>query len=219
MYLCWSAKGGSGTTVIAAALGLVLSHHRPTLLVDLGGDAPAALGMAEPSGPGVHEWLASPTADADALHRLAVPASDALTVLPCGAGDPAGSGSRWAQLAGALASFGTAHDSDVVIDAGSGVPPPALLATAQQRLLVIRPCYLALRRAIAQGAPATGVVLVHEPGRALTARDVSRTLGVPVVAEVHYDPAVARAVDAGLLASRLPRSLTHQLAQPLRAVA
>ena len=57
MYLCWSAKGGSGTTVIAAALGLVLSHHRPTLLVDLGGDAPAALGMAEPSGPGVHDWL------------------------------------------------------------------------------------------------------------------------------------------------------------------
>ncbi len=227
MYLCWSAKGGSGTTVIAAALGLVLSHHRPTLLVDLGGDAPAALGMAEPPGPGVHEWLASPTADADALHRLAVPASDALMVVPCGAGDQAsgqaggqaGVGSRWAQLAGALASLSTARDTEVVVDAGSGVPPPELLATAQHRLLVIRPCYLALRRAIAQGAPATGVVLVQEPGRALSARDVSRTLGVPVVAEVHYDPAVARAVDAGLLVSRLPRSLTHQLAQPLRAVA
>ena len=58
---------------------------------------------------------------------------------------------------------------------------------------------------------ASGIVLVHEPGRALTARDVERSLGAPVVAELHYDPAVARAVDAGLLAARLPRSLAHSL--------
>ncbi|MFZ2440837.1 MAG: hypothetical protein WAW51_00670, partial [Ilumatobacteraceae bacterium] len=62
MFLCWSAKGGSGTTVVSAALALVLSHRRPALLVDLAGDAPAALGIAEPAGPGVADWLASPTA-------------------------------------------------------------------------------------------------------------------------------------------------------------
>jgi hypothetical protein len=35
------------------------------------------------------------------------------------------------------------------------------------------------------------------------------------VAEVPYDPAIARAVDAGLLAGRLPRSIV----QPLTAAA
>ena len=53
----------------------------------------------------------------------------------------------------------------------------------------------------------SGVVLVTEAGRALQARDVAGVLGVPVVAEVAVEAAVARAVDAGLLAARLPRSL------------
>jgi hypothetical protein len=48
----------------------------------------------------------------------------------------------------------------------------------------------------------------------LSSDDVSTTIGAPVVAEVQLDPAVARQVDAGLLAGRLPRSL-----QPLRAAA
>ena len=34
---------------------------------------------------------------------------------------------------------------------------------------------------------------------------------MPVCAEVDLEPAVARAVDAGLLAARLPRSLAHAL--------
>ncbi len=214
MYLCWSVKGGSGTTVVAASLALVLSHRRPTLLVDLAGDAPAALGMGEPAGPGVADWLASPTADAGALGRLALPATATLHLLPCGS-RPTTAGSRWPQLAAALAQ----HESTVVVDAGTGTPDPALAAAATHRLLVARPCYLGLRRAVAGEVQPTGVVLVTEPGRALSARDVERALGVPVVAEVQYDPAVARAVDAGLLASRLPRPLAQQLQAPLREAA
>lgn len=219
MYLCWSAKGGCGTTVIAATLGLVLSHQRPTTLVDLAGDAPATLGIAEPTGPGVHDWLVSPSADTAALHRLAVSATDALALLPCGPPRPTADTpvARWAQLATSLSAL--AAEQAVVVDAGTGAPPAPLLAAAQRPLLVLRPCYLALRRAVAQATPASGVVLVHEPGRALKAVDVERTLGLPVVAEVYYDPAVARAVDAGLLSSRLPNALARQLAQPLRAVA
>ena len=58
MFVCWSAKGGSGTTVVSAALALVLSQSRPALLVDLAGDLPATLGIAEPTGPRVLDWLA-----------------------------------------------------------------------------------------------------------------------------------------------------------------
>jgi hypothetical protein len=36
-------------------------------------------------------------------------------------------------------------------------------------------------------------------------------VGAPVLAEIEADPAVARAVDAGLLRGRLPRSLERGL--------
>ena len=52
---------------------------------------------------------------------------------------------------------------------------------------------------------------MSEPGRSLTRHDVAAALGAPVVAVVEIDPAVARAVDAGLLASRLPRGLAREL--------
>ena len=211
MFLCWSAKGGSGTTVIAAALALVLSQRNATTVVDLAGDLPAALGIAEPGGPGVREWMASPTADPPALERLHVAVSDSLQLLPRGSAQPVVE--RWADLAAALAQRTT------VIDAGTGIPPAALLAAATHNLLVTRPCYLALRLAAASSVQPSGIVLIGEPGRALTARDIERAVGAPVVAELHYDPAVARAVDAGLLAARLPATLAHALTRALKRAA
>ena len=211
MFLCWSAKGGSGTTVIAAALALVLSQRSATTVVDLAGDLPAALGIAEPASPGVRDWMASPNADAAALERLHVPVSDSLQLLPTGSAQPIAE--RWADLAAALAQRTT------VIDAGTGIPPAALLAAATHNLLITRPCYLSLRLAAASGVQPSGIVLVGEPGRALTARDIERAVGAPVVAELHYDPAVARAVDAGLLAARLPATLAHALTRALKRAA
>jgi MinD-like ATPase involved in chromosome partitioning or flagellar assembly len=208
MFLCWSAKGGSGTTVVAASLALVLAQRQPTLLLDLGGDSPAALGIAEPSGPGLAEWFASPTANPAALLRLALDATEALQLIPRGTEPlPARDDAGWGRLVVALASAECA----VVIDVGTGTPPAALVEAAEHSLPVTRPCYLALRRAVATGLQPTGIVLIDEPGRALGARDVERSLHAPVVAELQYDPAVARAVDAGLLASRLPKSLAHSL--------
>jgi MinD superfamily P-loop ATPase len=211
MYVCWSVKGGSGTTVVAAALSLLLCRTNPTLLVDLCGDAPGALGMPEPAGPGVVDWLASPTSGADALHRLAVPARDGLEVVPCGSRSTPVPPTRWWSLGEALQQPGRT----VVVDAGVGAPHAALLPAGAHSLLVVRPCYLAIRRAVAAEARPTGIVLVTEPGRALGARDVERAVSAPVVAEVPYDPSVARAVDAGLLAVRLPGSI----ARPLRGAA
>jgi MinD-like ATPase involved in chromosome partitioning or flagellar assembly len=211
LFVCWSSKGGTGTTVVSAAFALVSSRSRPSVLVDLGGDAPAALGMGEPPGPGVHDWLASPGADGDALQRLLVPVTDGLQLLPRGRGQSAVPDQRWADLAVALAALA----GTVVVDAGPGVPATELLGSAAHSLLVTRACYLALRRAVSLDVQPTGVVLVAEPGRALTTRDVERAVGAPVVAEIPWDPAISRAVDAGLLASRMPKSL----AQPLQEAA
>ena len=67
------------------------------------------------------------------------------------------------------------------------------------------------RRAVTSSLRPTGVVLVSEPGRSMGRADVEDLLGVPVRAELELDEAVARSVDAGLLATRLPRSLERNL--------
>jgi hypothetical protein len=147
----------------------------------------------------VHDWLRS-DAPAGRLTGLELDALEHVTVLPCGRADSAGP-RRWSELATWLRS----DARRVVVDAGSVVAPPAeLLSAADHALLVTRPCYLALRAAIRHPARPTGIVLVDEPGRALGARDIETCLGVPVVANVLLDPAVARAADAGLLTARLP---------------
>jgi len=79
---------------------------------------------------------------------------------------------------------------------------------------VVRPCYLALRKAVALAVKADSVVVVDEDQRALRPRDVESVLGLPVVAIVKTHPSVARRVDAGLFHRRLPDSL----AAPLRDI-
>lgn len=209
---CWSAKGGSGTTVVAVSLALVLAS-RPgsgALLVDLAGDAPAVLGSREPDGPGVAEWSrAGADAPADALARLEVPVRAGLDLLPRGQG---------ALDAGRLELLGPLLAADhraVVVDCGTVGGPDAptlpVAAGAGASLLVTRLCYLGLRRAAAAPIRPSAVVVVAEPGRALDRADVEGVLGVPIAAEVAVDAAVARAVDAGLLARRLPRGLERAL--------
>jgi MinD superfamily P-loop ATPase len=208
MILCWAAKGGSGTTVVACALALGSTRAQSATLVDLSGDSATALGLTEPSGPGVVDWMASPTAGPADLDRLAVTIRDEVRLIPRGTASSPGNmpGDQWQRLAAALG-----ESAGVIIDAGTGCPPRALHDAAEHSLLVTRPCFIALHRAQQLGIRPTGIVLVDEPGRALTSSDVEHALGVPVVAEVRLDPAVARAVDAGLLIARLPRSLIASL--------
>lgn len=205
--LCWAAKGGSGTSVVTAALAL--SPPRPTVVVDLAGDLPAVFGLRQPTGPGVHDWIAS-DAPTDRLHDLTVEVDHDVTLLPAGlpAGQPTGSaGDRWDELLDALGSDG----HRVVIDAGTGVPSEVLHERVDRSILVTRACYLALRRAVAAPVRPSAIVLVSEPGRALRAADVETAIGAPVIATVALDPAVARAVDAGLLSARLPRIIQRDL--------
>jgi MinD-like ATPase involved in chromosome partitioning or flagellar assembly len=210
LLACWSSKGGSGTTVVAASLALLLARRGAagSLLVDLAGDGPAVLGLPEPDGPGLAGWLAAGAeVPADALGRLEVAAGPGLRLLPRGTGhlDP----SRGDVLAALLATDPRA----VVIDCGS-LPAGVALAVAAgatRSILVTRPCFLALRRALAAPLRPSEVVLLTEPGRSLTGGDVEDCIGAPVVAEVSVDPAVARAVDAGLLSARLPRGLAREL--------
>ena len=88
-----------------------------------------------------------------------------------------------------------------------------VMVPGAMRLLVIKPCYLALRQAVATDVQdfAEGFVLSNEPGRALTERDCERALGIKHVATVNYDPMVARSIDAGLVTARMPLSMRDGL--------
>jgi MinD-like ATPase involved in chromosome partitioning or flagellar assembly len=218
---CWSPKGGSGTTVVAVSLARMLAETRSggALFVDLGGDAPAALGAPEPSGPGVAEWLhAGDAVPADGLARIEHDMGRGLRMLCRGDGELAN-----AARAEVLAAVLAADRRMVVIDCGRVAAPGStdptdqsevgrvLAATATHSLLVVRPCYLALRRAVAMSFRPSGVVVVNEQARALAPDDIEEILGVPVVAVVQHDPSIGRAVDAGLLGSRIPAALAKAL--------
>jgi MinD-like ATPase involved in chromosome partitioning or flagellar assembly len=211
LIACWSAKGGSGTTVVAASLAIMLARGEQSgaLLADLAGDAPAVLGLPDPASPGLSAWLqAGDNVPADALARLEIAASQGLALLP------RGDGSLTTTRAQVLVALLEQSPRPVVADCGARLEGVAevVAAAADRSLLVTRPCYLSLRHALRASQRPTGVVVVREPGRALRRDDIERVVGAPVLAEIETDPAVARAVDAGLLsAPRLPRSIERAL--------
>lgn len=212
LFCCWSTKGGSGTTVVSAALSLVLARggHSEVLLVDFGGDIPAVLGIQEPAGPGLGEWVAAgDDVPADGLSRIEIAATTGLKIVARGRGSFE-SLDRIEVLAALLAG----DSRDVVVDLGridQNPAAPILAASATHSLLVTRPCFLSLRRAVDLPVRPSGVVVVGEPGRALCAADVEAVVGTDVLVELDVDPAVSRAVDAGLLVSRLPRGLERAI--------
>jgi len=223
MHTLWSVKGGSGVTVTSAVLAVQAARRaRRVVLVDLCGDQPAALGGAEPMGPGVTDWLASEEGTPAALGRLMSQAPGGIWLLPRG-DSTAWSAERVEDLVTALAGL----DCPVVVDAGvlagpgtDDVPVVDLgrrLAGAGRSTLVTRACYMSLRRYSTHRRErpgvlaAQGAILVEDGGRPLSAADVSAFIELPVLATVSVDAAVARSVDAGTLVRRSHRTMEREL--------
>lgn len=199
MFVClWSAKGGSGVTVTAASMALAMaSCDTPTLLVDFGGDVAPAL--AAPA-------MSRPAGDPDEFlgREREVAPSLSLVDGPAWSLDP--------PAALAVAASLALDPRPVIVDLG---PHRELVEPFTRRgaesLLVTRPCYLALRRAAGLPGRPDGVVLLDEPGRALRESDVAEVVAAPVRTTLPVTAAVARAVDAGLLAHRMPAELARPL--------
>jgi hypothetical protein len=177
------ARGGHGTSTVAAAAALFAASEQRTILVsDDPGASAALVGAPMPIG---EECV-------DVTPRLT------LTVRP--------------EL--------HADAEVIVVDAGrlaSEAAVEAPRAGERRRYVVLRgPCYVALATILAAGEPTPdGIILVSEPGRALSERDVAEVLGVPIAATIPIDPAVARAIDAGLLPSRVHRTRALTPLRPL----
>ena len=207
----YTAKAGQGATVTAAALAtLHAASGQRTLLIDAStGDLPAVLGLPQPDGPGLCDYLTDP--NAAAIDTLAIPVIDNLELLPLGRETMLPSQVDIGFITGGCDRYDT-----VIIDAGTR---PTSGINAGTALLVTRPCFLALRRAIDSPLRPNGVVVIAEPGRSLTTVDIEAVLGCPVVATIPHDAAIARAVDAGLLTTRIPRMLSRALRSVDTAVA
>jgi hypothetical protein len=218
LFSCWSVKGGSGTTVVSVALAAVLGRGLPggAVVVDLSGDVPAVLGIDDLEGPGVVDWLAAGDAVApDGWSRLEQRVGDHLAVVRRGRG-PLGSGDRAGVLAGLLAAGGR----PIVVDCGvlpygddaTDDPVYAFVTQATYSWLVVRPCYLTLRRCRSLPLRPSGVVVRRGSARDdYRTVDIERAVGAPVVADVPFEVAVARAVDDGLLGAAVPRGLARAL--------
>ena len=206
--ICWSCKGGSGTSVVAAALAAVSALTTPTILVDLAGDQPALLGLTTPE-QGISEWMSNKMQleFGDLLMKcgrnLSVAARGGELLPDHNSGD-------WNYLSRALSQI---HDQaiNIVVDAGISSVSKTLWEVADTNYLIIRPCYLALRKAVEQNRSTTGVILITGGDRVLTRRDVQSVLKTEVVAEIALDPEIARRVDSGLLHSRIPPALSAAL--------
>lgn len=212
----WSLKGGQGTSVTAALAALRASHERnePVRLVDLGRDQGAVFGASEVGGAGLARWTQSDLGT-DALERELEELSPNLSLLP------RGSLPLNPRRADELVEWLKQDDTTTVVDVGNLGCDQAedfadsvhhrIIAASDQSILVTRACYLALRRTVASPVRPTGVVLVTEAGRALTRSDCERAIGAPVVATVAVDPDTARAVDAGMLRTRVPNQALKSL--------
>jgi hypothetical protein len=212
----WSPKGGSGTSVVAASAAFVLSRDAAAVRVaDLTGDQPAVLAIANEPPLGLRDWLrAGVDAPIDAIERLAVDVGRGVTLLPAGSAGLDGV----APEAGAALAVALQSDARPTMCDGGRLDVPATRALAEvadASVMVVRGCYLALRRAVQHEAVAhtDGVVLIDEHGRSLGAHDVAEVVGLPVLATIEARTSTARVVDAGVLPNRVPDSV----ARPMRA--
>jgi len=191
---CWSVKGGSGTSVVAALLAVASARLERTVLIDADGDQPAIFGVPSPV-TGFRDWWQSGVDD-EALQRLGLDISPSLSLIPAGSGLP----NDKRDFAG-IRGVRTIVDAGTVRDDFGG----QLIDNSTKSFLVLRPCYLAARRATSSSLRIDGMIVIEEQGRSLRPKDLADVVGAPVVATLPWDPSLARLIDAGRLANRVPR--------------
>ena len=207
----WSPKGGSGTSVLAAACAVVAARAGDVRLADLDGDQPAIFGLGADPLQGLNDWLAmGDDAPPDALDRLGLSVAPSVGLVPRGAERTMAPISE-ARAGAALVQALRARSRVSIVDAGRAATPAAraVVELADAAVVVVRGCYLGLRRSVhsPMASRAVGIAFVDEPGRSLGSGEVADVLDRPVLTRVPVRASIARAVDAGVLASRLPDGL------------
>lgn len=222
-----SASGAPGVTTLA--VGLALSWPRPVLLADCDPSAPQAvlagyLAGCSPAGQGLlrvaeahRDGRSLPEVVLDQTLPLGTTASPDRLFLP-GFDRPGLAGlftGVWPALADAFTGL-SEQGYDVIVDAGRIVPggiPAALLDRAYLTGLVLRSDLRAIAAAQAQtralrdhpsleSRPVGLGLIVVGPRQPYGTREISRSLHLPVIADIPYDPVHARHFSDGLAQGR-----------------
>lgn len=205
------AKGGVGCSTVAAAMAI---ERGGCLLVDAAtGDLDALLGAFEPTEPfRLHDVigaLAGSDADWRVLGRAAGKIGGGVELIT------ADRLHRWWTPgdAGHLVVACRRYPQPVIIDCGVSRFGDDVASVSDRQVLVCRNDFVSLRRAIAREHGTDHTVVIMEDHRPNSRQDVSTVLhGRGPVTLVDFDPVIARANDAGLLTSRLPRRLRDMAA-------
>jgi Mrp family chromosome partitioning ATPase len=202
IHTIYSHKGGQGVTTITAALATLTANtgHR-TLIIDTGTDQAAVHGITIDKWAALGDYL---TTTAVTLDDITTNIGELLDLIETGDTPITFNTHTYGLLTSGLGPYDT-----VIIDTTAAAHQ--WTRHADTRILVTRPCYLALRHATGQRRP-DHVVVITEPGRSFDIGNIEAVNGTPVSATVPYDPRVARAVDTGALTKSMPRSLSRALA-------
>jgi pilus assembly protein CpaE len=198
------ARGGAGTTTVAALLARAIDA---SAVVDLdaigGGQAAFLVEGAEPTFDAV--LAAIDDLDPGGFGQVfsAHAAGRALCAAPRTRAPDRVRTERLVALLRASVPWAVCDVGRAGSDAAA-----AVLEAADATLVVCAPDVASIRGARALGVPATRVVLNQAGRMRLSGRDVARVLGQPPAAIVPLDPAVRRAGEAG----RLPRRGTARRA-------
>lgn len=207
-----SASGSPG--VSSTAVGLAFSWPRPVLLVEAdptGGSGVLAgfLRGTTPYDAGLIELALSPLATADALREVVRPLSPNVSFVAGIRSHAQATALRdvWDPLTDALRDLDS-NGQDVIVDVGRlglVASPTPLLDAADLTLLVTNATLpsISAARSWAETArqPATGwahpgLLLIGE-GKPYRATEVTKVLGIPVVADLPDDPAAAAVYHRG----------------------
>ena len=237
-----SSRGAPGVTTTALALALLWPRPSVLLEADVSGSSSVAAGYLRGSlGPGrglINLAVAhrAGTLGPESIREQAVALTDdeSRWLVPALANaDQVGSitAELWDRVGATLTAVSRAG-TDVIVDAGRAGAvnsPEPLLRYADLVLLVVRTSLDAvvsararvgqLRGAVADSVPgvdALGLLLVGD-GRPHRAGDVSKVVGLPVIATVSYDEANAQVLSHGAPRSR--RFDTSPLVRSIRSAA
>ena len=190
------------------------------MLVDFCGAQADICGVDANDLPGVVDWLHSGAdVGVDALENLFVEVAPGLMLLPRGSRPlPVSAGEidpdRIGMLISTLAAMESVADVGVV-DMDLLSPRVLIVGGSDRTVMVVRSCYLALRRLGRLPVVIDSLVEVVEAGRSLRTVDIEAVAAMPVNARLRVDPTVARSVDAGRIVHRTPRPL-RRLAEDIR---
>jgi MinD-like ATPase involved in chromosome partitioning or flagellar assembly len=206
----FGAAGGQGTSACVTALaGRLAERKQQVLVIDTAGDQAAIFAVpTDPEGP----------------EEQAITISSRIELVAWGMGQFGLLENAEMALHSIVASA-RAHFDFVLIDAGALWSPGAdavryavdsnrAITSADERLLVCRGQYTALRRSVRSPmlSEMTGAIAVTHPERPLRAREIADVLQVTIRESVEESASVARAYDAGVLFTRIPEGFMETLA-------